>query len=220
MFFASFSFAQQNLTVKFINTANDKIIAPDSIYHNASSEPYSVSKLKYYISNISLKKKAQNVFLINAFDNNSIQLNLTKGRYDTISFLLGVDSIQHTSGAQSGALDPLNDMFWTWNSGYVTFKLEGSSDSSNADLHRIEHHIGGYKGKYRTMRKIALALPQTLFVKNKEQHTIVIEMNLDKYWNGANNISIKDTPVVVVAGSLAAQSAANFSQLFSIKDAQ
>ena len=49
------------------------------------------------------------------------------GNYNSLSFLLGVDSMHNVSGAQTGALDPANDMFWTWNSGYVMAKMEGAS---------------------------------------------------------------------------------------------
>jgi hypothetical protein len=48
-----------------------------------------------------------------------------------IRFLLGVDSARNVSGIQTGALDPARGMFWTWNSGYVMAKIEGSSPSAH-----------------------------------------------------------------------------------------
>ena len=39
--------------------------------------------------------------------------------FTTLHFLLGVASARIVSGAQTGALDTLKDMFWTWNSGYI-----------------------------------------------------------------------------------------------------
>jgi hypothetical protein len=148
-----------------VSKANGKkIVLNDSIYTNAFGEKYTVSKLKYYISdfhfitgaNKESKKFDRSVYLVDAAKENNIRLKIPAGKITGISFLLGVDSINNCSGAQSGALDPLNDMFWTWNSGYVSFKMEGKSDSSKADLQRIEQHIGGYKGAYKVMRKIFL----------------------------------------------------------------
>ena len=128
--------------------------------------------------------------------------------------MLGVDSLDNCSGAQSGALDPLNDMFWTWNNGYVMFKLEGKSASSTADNNRIEQHIGGYKGGNKTMREIFLPIDKNYF---KENSIITIQLNLDKYWNGLNDLHIAETPVITAPGELAKKAADNFKGMFLIK---
>ncbi|MEQ1553676.1 MAG: MbnP family protein [Ferruginibacter sp.] len=126
--------------------------------------------------------------------------------------MIGVDSALNCSGAQNGALDPLNDMFWTWNNGYTMFKLEGKSDSSKADNNRIEHHIGGYKGEYKTMQNIFLPLDENYFTK---KNSITIIMNLDNYWT--NNIKISENPIVATPGKMAKLVAENFVKLFSIQ---
>ncbi|WP_316930094.1 MbnP family protein, partial [Hymenobacter sp. IS2118] len=36
------------------------------------------------------------------------------GDYQSVSFTVGVDSARNVAGAQTGALDPNNGMFWTW----------------------------------------------------------------------------------------------------------
>jgi hypothetical protein len=204
-------FGQKKIVVKFEQIANGKkIVLNDSLYKNDFGEKYTVSKLKYYVSNISfmMNKTDDNhkkVFLIDQTKLNSLKFDVKgTGEILGISFLV--------SGAQKGALDPLNDMFWTWNNGYVMFKLEGTSLSSTADKNRIEQHIGGYKGEYKTMRKIFLSIDEKYFLKN---NTITIQMNLDKYWNG---IKIAETPVISTSGVLAKKAADNFTKLFSIKN--
>lgn len=67
-------------------------------------------------------------------------------QYNSLSFLIGVDSLKNVSGAQTGGLDPLNGMFWTWNTGYIMFKMEGNSPSSSVVNNKIEYHIGGFSG--------------------------------------------------------------------------
>jgi hypothetical protein len=182
-------FGQKKIVVRFENIANDKkIVFNDSLYENGFGEKYTVSKLKYYVSNICLLTKGalevdKTVYLIDAAKENII-IKKDGRKIVGISFLVGVDSALHCSGAQSGALDPLNDMFWTWNNGYVNFKLEGKSASSSADNNRIEQHIGGYKGEYKTMRKVFLSIDGKYFLKN---NAITIQMNLDNYWNGIKN---------------------------------
>jgi hypothetical protein len=207
------------LTIYFENIATNKKIYKDSIYQNPFGEIYSVSKLKYYISNIKLNnfKEKKSYHLIDAFTKDSININLPTGNYNNIQFLVGVDSLMNCSGAQAGALDPLNDMFWTWNSGYVMFKMEGISKNSNADNNRIEQHIGGYKGMYKTMREIKLSPITPIVITENNNAAIIIQVDLDKYWDGINKVKIAETPVNATIGAAAKNAADNFPAMFTIK---
>lgn len=212
-----------SLKITFVNTANGKpVVLNDSSYTNAWGESYTISKLRYYISNISLGgsfslDESDNYQLIDVAGNTSFTIPLKKGKYSDIHFLLGVDSIRNCSGAQSGALDPMNDMFWTWNSGYVIFKLEGISPSSSSNNNRIEHHVGGYRFGNNVSTPIRLRFNE-ISIKENETAEICIEMNMDKYWASANNIKIAEIPVCTLPGNLAKTIAANFTFLFSIKN--
>jgi hypothetical protein len=209
-------FGQKNVVVKFEHIANGKkIVLNDSLYENNFGEKYTINKLKYYVSNFCLLTKGalevdKTVYLIDAAKENMI-IKKDSRKIVGISFLVGVDSALNCSGAQSGALDPLNDMFWTWNNGYVMFKLEGNAKSSSADNNRIEQHIGGYKGEYKTMREIVLPINEKYFLKN---NTITIQMSLDEYWSG---IKIAEMPVIATSGALATKAADNFSKMFKVK---
>lgn len=212
------------IPVQFENTANgQKIVLNDSIYLNAFGEKYRLSKLKYYISNLSFTtakkvKQNKNVSLINAAGDQSVKVEKPLLPVTGIEFWVGVDSILNCSGAQSGALDPLNDMFWTWNTGYVMFKLEGTADSSKADLQRLEQHIGGYKGEFKTMRKIFIPIDKKYFTdKKRGPDKMVINVNLDKYWNGKNRIRISEQPMITTIGNAAKDAADNFEGMFSVK---
>ena len=214
------------LKIIFINTANGKpITLRDSLYSNYFGEQYSISKLKYYISNITLanhagSKNLGGYYLMNAAsDENSFEIALQPGNYNNLEFLLGVDSLRNCSGAQTGALDPMNDMFWTWNSGYVMLKLEGTSTASTADLQRIEHHIGGYKGTNNVATKVNFNFSEKQSLEIKENGTteILVETNLDNYWHGNADIKIAELPMCTITGELAKKIASNFKTLFSIK---
>jgi len=214
---------EATLHITFENMANDKLLLlNDSSYVNHFAEQYAITKLKYYISDISLGTKdkslaSENIFLIDAADEEDIRINILPGIYSTINFTLGIDSAYNNSGAQEGALDPLNGMFWTWNTGYVYFKLEGYSNASTADLHRIEHHIGGYEGPNKSNRQIELNLKEPLVIKEGDQKNMVINLNLDKYWNGQNPVSILANALIMTTGELAKKSADNFPGMFFIK---
>lgn len=215
-----------SIQIQFIHTANGRqVTLRDSSYINPFGETYTVNKLKYYVGHFSLEGNIPAIsnepyHLVNAAnEDDNILLTVKPGRYQSIGFTLGVDSIDNCSGAQSGALDPLNDMFWTWNSGYIFFKLEGTSPSSDADLHRIEHHIGGYKADQNVATAVQLVFPenQPLAVTANKTTTLLIETNLDHYWHSRSEIKISEMPAIMTPGPLSKKIAANFSSLFSVK---
>ena len=219
------------LKVIFVHSANHRMIAMnDSSYLNCFDEKYSISKLKYYLGNFkindeSLRLKKNNYYLIDASKKENVISfeSVDTGKYLSIGFDLGVDSIDNCSGAQEGALDPLNDMFWTWNSGYVFFKLEGSSPNSNADLNRIQLHLGGYKNDENLYTPIRLSCDNLLTASNAiivqpgKETEIVIELNMDNFWQKDINNSINEIPVCMSPGSIAKKVAQRFSKLFSIQ---
>jgi hypothetical protein len=216
--------AQQNedaaLLLKFEYSANNKpLVLGDSSYTNAFGESYRVTKLRYYISNPGLQgngnsQTGKEVFLLDAANEDSIPLKVKPGTYHSLFFTLGVDSALNSSGAQTGALDPLHGMFWTWNSGYVFFKLEGYSPASTADLQRIEHHIGGYMPANKASRQIVIALEQPVIFKKGDQRQMIINVNLDKYWRAQNDISIASNALIMEPGALAKSVSNNFQAMF------
>jgi hypothetical protein len=213
-----FSQAEGKLRVRFLQEANGKpITLRDSSYTNAFDENYRISKLKYYAGQWQAgKNKIDQYMLVNAAeDENLMLIDLPAGNYDDLSFLLGVDSLRNCSGAQDGVLDPMNDMFWTWNTGYIMFKLEGSSDVSKADLNRLELHIGGFKGKLNVARTVSFDQP--FEIREGKTTEIQIVMNLDKLWNGKNQVKIAEEPMCMTIGPLAQKIADNFPGLFSIR---
>lgn len=203
----------QKIVIHFKHVANGKSLHPDSVYQNPLGETYSVKKLKYYLSNLGFNKQVNtNISLIDAFATDSIKIMLPyPAKKGTFNFQLGVDSIYNCSGAQEGVLDPLNGMFWTWNTGYINFKLEGQSDYATTKTKHFEYHIGGYTGKNKTMRQIRLPYAGT-----DRTTQLYILVNLDNFWKGQSDIKISTTPVINSPGAIAKSAADNFSGLFSI----
>ncbi|AXY72648.1 hypothetical protein D3H65_01070 [Paraflavitalea soli] len=177
-------------------------------HKTTANEPFTVTLLQYYISNIELTKangdkyiipKKESCFLVKQHldSSKSLAINLPEGLYTTISFLVGVDSLTSTLPIEerTGVLDPGRDMaasesmYWTWNSGYIFFKLEGSSPAIPADktgFREFEYHIGGYGG-YNTptlnnIRRISLPLPSNapLRVRNHQKAVVHIRFNVQQ----------------------------------------
>lgn len=131
-------------------------------YVNPKGDTFRVSKFNYYISNLVFTAINDSTFaepnsyhLVQQSDASSLRFTVygvPLGSYKSLSFMLGVDSARNVSGAQTGALDPAKGMFWTWNTGYIFFKLEGSSPKSGDVQKNLVYHVGGYKGEHKGQR--------------------------------------------------------------------
>jgi hypothetical protein len=218
------------IKIRFVNTVKEVPVILDSAeYTNPFNETYRIKKLKYYISNIVFTAaKAKYTFaekdsyhLLDEADTASLHFNIPAkpNTYSAISFTIGVDSIKNVSGAQSGALDPAKGMFWTWNSGYIFFKLEGSSPASGIINNKVEYHIGGYAGNQNAIKRITLQLQENnlLQLNAAKIAELVIEADIDQLWHGPNDIKIALTPVTMSPGALAMKIADNYSKIFAIK---
>jgi hypothetical protein len=158
--------AKSKLKIYFHNYIDNNELKLDSAtYKNQFGQAFTVSKFKYYVGNIRLSRKdgyvytSNEYFLVNEDEPESYQFILPgapDGDYNSISFNIGVDSAHNCSGAQSGALDPMNGMFWTWNTGYIFLKLEGYSSFSKSPGHIFEYHIGGFKAPNNCIRNVTL----------------------------------------------------------------
>ena len=49
-------------------------------------------------------------------------------------------------------------MYWAWNSGYINFKLEGTSSQSTEKNKSFEFHLGGYLAPYQTIQTVNLPI--------------------------------------------------------------
>ena len=151
-------------------------------YISALEDSVAITTLKFYISNISFSgndiayvQEDQRYYLIDLEDLSSLKRSIklpAKANYNTLSFSIGVDSTTQTDGAKGGELDPTNGMYWSWQSGYINFKLEGTTQSCPARNNTFQFHIGGYQHPYNTLQATGFE------VDNLEN--VIIEINLNK----------------------------------------
>lgn len=144
--------ATSNLNIVFNNTVSGTPIQLiDTQFTNAANNKYTVTLLKYYVTNISLVDENNNEWFAKNYNlidieeplQNTIALkNVPNGKYTKMKFILGVDSIRNTSGLQDGFLDPSYGMIWTWNTGYIFFKHEGKYTSSFNGVKPLRLHLG------------------------------------------------------------------------------
>jgi hypothetical protein len=213
--------AQRLISLHFHHKIGNEDLLLGNPVKNILGENMVIEKFKYYVSNFSVTDDKGHTtilpvqyFLVDEADSLSknISFSIPDIPISSIRFLLGVDSIHNVSGVQTGALDPLNGMFWTWNSGYIMAKLEGSADEVASAGHRFTFHIGGFKAGMNATRMIELNLLKT----GNPIQEIHVTADINHWFKSNSEIKVSETPVCHSPGSLAMKIADNYSTMFSI----
>ncbi|RYY13062.1 MAG: hypothetical protein EOO36_16460 [Cytophagaceae bacterium] len=132
------------------------LVLNSSVAATPTGETFTVSTFEYYLSNIKFTKSdgssyaaPDTYFLVNQATPNSLSFtvpNVPVGEYTGVSFLVGVDA-QKTGltdpATFTGDLNQANNMYWSWNSGHIFLKMEGTLTSTSPTKSLI-CHIGGY----------------------------------------------------------------------------
>lgn len=209
----------------FRNTVNGEMLVLNTgAYMNENGDSFSVTDYTYYISNIRLftddgkeykepesyhllseKKPASKSFVI---------ADLPEGNYTKITFLIGVDKERNVSGAQTGALDPLNGMFWDWNTGYIMARMEGKSPVSPSG--NIAYHAGGFQGLYSVLQEVSMDLPSVAVAAKGKQPVVYLRSDVAEWFKTPVTIDFATMPLVASIGANAATIAANYADMFSI----
>ena len=214
------------LSIVFNHYVNSLDLNLDSsVYKNSFEQTFIVTNFKYYIGNIHLKKTdekeyiSRDYFLINEDaekSKNIILNNIPNGEYTSISFIIGVDSAHNCNGAQSGALDPVNTMFWAWNTGYIFLKVEGKSSFSKSPGNIFEYHIGGYKSPSNCIRSVTLKFEHPLVIENTKTADIKIKVDVAEILKTPTNIDFTKLPTVTDSNN-ATTLADNYMDMFTIQ---
>ena len=187
--FSSNIFAQKNNILSIHHFWNDQKIVLDENYFLQNQESISIQTLKYYISSIQLLKNKKVVWketksfhLIDEEDSISKKIKIAKKPididFDEIVFNIGIDSVTNYRGVQGGDLDPTNGMYWTWQNGYINFKIEGESTFCKTRNNAFQFHIGGYENGLATLQKVSL--------KINKKNPLEINLDIEKLFEKIN----------------------------------
>lgn len=168
--------------------------------HPMLNEKMTFTTFKYYVSNLKLKQKdgswytvPESYYIIDTDPDGSNKVMLTNipgGEYTDVEMVFGVDSTRSTSGAQSGALDPAKGMFWSWNSGYIMLKAEGSAPTAVDG--KFTFHLGGFKGENKVQSTKTYNFGTTaLVVDGDRKAEIHMVANPARLWHTAEKLSVK-----------------------------
>jgi hypothetical protein len=184
-FFAHIAKAQKIYFTIQHTFGDELLVLGEEGFHSKTDSTLQISELKYYISNISFYKKGTCIFnepnsyrLLDVATCNPCTFEVTspkKIKYDKIQFTLGIDSLTNVSGVLEGDLDPTKGMYWTWQSGYINFKLEGSGKLNDSTDKEFQFHLGGYLPPFFNA--------QTIQFKPKNKEKLVLGLDIKTVLN-------------------------------------
>ena len=161
-----------------LNYNNEKIVL-NKAYQNNYADNFSINKLQFYISDLRFYSQNKEVLeyhkkyiLIDIENENSLKISIPSNlMFDQVLFNIGIDEETNKTGAKGGDLDPIHGMYWTWNSGYINFKLEGLYNNNNEFM----FHIGGFMKPYNTLQKVKINIAS--------ENNNKLELNFDRFLN-------------------------------------
>lgn len=216
-----------SLTFTFKNVVgNDPLSLNDTWYKNENGDSIKIKAYKYYVSNFSLVKGdsaydvPESYYLINEADPASQTFTLEDipaGDYDEVRFLIGVDVARNTSGAQTGALDPANGMFWDWKTGYIMALMEGESPQSKTS-NIFTYHAAGFDISMGAQRYVQLKLPKKATVSPSFYPNVIIQSDVLEWFKTPNKVSLATLSAVMSHPEDVKIIADNYADMFTIED--
>ena len=163
------------------------IILSSPFQTEGNGDSVQVDVLRFYVAHLNLFNPSGTSaqletkwHLIDAGDEKSLRFEYevdvaTQG----LIFQFGVDSLTNDTGIHGGALDPTKGMYWAWQTGYINFKLEGSSANCPAADGGFTYHIGGFLDNLDASREIELLLrrDEQLSLGISNEVSLVIEID-------------------------------------------
>lgn len=214
------------LVLQLNHIAGSQVLEFDKRYLNQWGEQFTVDVFRYYLSNMVLIYDSatriplpETYFLVDQGKDASRTIQLPKipeGNLTGIEMLIGVDAPRNYSGAQTGALDPALGMFWTWNSGYIMAKIEGSYLKGGNPNASYIWHCGGYDLPYSSIRQVNLSFPQT-GIDTLQKTTIDLNVDVLEWFKTPNQIRIDSIPVFNDPSTLSVKVADNYADMFTVK---
>ncbi len=228
---------KNSLTIEFDNRVGDqKLVLGTTKANNASGEEFTVTTLNYFVSNISLKKENGEVvsfpnqyFLVRQADANSLNVTLKDipaANYTELNYTIGVDSLKSISDVsqRTGVLDPASygsdNMYWSWNSGYIFFKMEGISSAAAANAageKKYQFHIGGFGGRTsvtpNNLKTVKFPLATAATVRKDIAPAIHMIVDVTKVFSAVNTISLAKSSVIMAPAAGLVVSA-NYAKAF------
>lgn len=179
--------AEENISSKLLisyKVDNVPLIFDSILYHNLAGNNYGVTRLEYYISNITFHSTSVKDFTLDKFfyidartsSTNSISIDpIPYGEYNSITLNIGIDSANNKTNSLANTSENIN-MAWpsSMGGGYHFMKLEGYYDNPPSTLGFTMH-----LGQNTSLVTCFINKP---FLINSSTSEIKLSMNLNEFF--------------------------------------
>jgi hypothetical protein len=177
--------------LNFNLTFGSDSLKTETYYPYRTKDSVSVNAFRFYISHVEFLDNGNQIFLeresyhlIDVNVKKSQELSITVPadvNINQLRFYLGIDSLTNVSGAKGGDLDPTRGMYWTWQSGYINFKLEGNSNVCKTRKNEYTFHSGGYSLNQKALQTITLPVTGNAATVSFDLKQFFSAVDLDKF---------------------------------------
>lgn len=196
-----------------VNYHNQKLALDKSYWNSSVQDSIRITTCRFYLSQLSFWFENKKVYdfpkkhyLMDVEDEESLNLKLPLDglpEFDEFHFILGVDSETNAGGAQGQDLDPINGMYWAWQSGYIHVKLEGTSMACTTRNHEFQYHLGGFEFPNNTVQHVILPA--------NKNHQPELILPLDDFFH---YLDIRAKANIMSPGQEAVEMSKRFAHLF------
>lgn len=219
------------VNINFNNVVGDEdLVLNDNVYTKNGEESFTVSELKYIISNIRLIDAGGNefvypqddsYFLINEEVSSSLRLNLKNinaNNYTSIKFGVGVDQSKYPLEGVENFVPRAQDedMIWSWSAGFIFMKIEGLFSTPESTDQIYKYHIGSHGQNLDNYREVSLNFLQPLAVKETQTPVVNINFDILKLFTGQHDMLLEDKADIQIDPENAPKIAENYVEAFEI----
>jgi hypothetical protein len=139
------TFAQQQVHFSW---KEKPFVLNEPLYLNDSTT-IQVEQFKFYVQRLN-DDKPNSIHLIDAADDATWQWISPAAPMQ-----VGIQAAIQTAGVFTGDLDPINGMYWAWNTGFISVKCVGVvMNVKSGTQQKFEYHLGGYQAPFACIKTI------------------------------------------------------------------
>ena len=194
-----------SINFTFQSSISNEYIELNTIYSLSDSSKMEITTCRFFVSNFTfysnnkLVSEQKGAFLIDLENPESLQLSFPISVVDSVRFNLGIDSSTNVAGILDGDLDPIKGMYWTWNSGYINSKVEGTFTKTNGVKIPFEYHLGGYLPPYPTLQTLTFSCEKSEKIVKLDLSEFISSLEIEK----CNNVMIPGPKAAELSNFLA-----------------
>lgn len=221
------------VTFKIDSYANDTLFKLGDIFTTAAGDSFAASLLKFYVSEMSFRRKGSNEFVTLddyyflydqeeteeyapivarlAHGGNSHISNVPVGEFDQIRFNVGIPQKRnHDTTSFEGVLSTTNNMYWDWSKEFIFFKFEGTSMQSPTKS------LVFHSATDANLKRIIVNLDKPLLISKTSSPKLRLRFDVDKVFSAVDTISFKNE-YSAMSGLTITKIANNYANCFSFK---